>query len=59
MSPMEYFNVVTEYSAYAVGYITDGWTKELNIKARSPDEAMMETQNAIGDICNITYVERM
>ena len=58
MSPTDLFKVVTSFGNYLVGYIVDGWTKEISIRARSPGEAMVIVQNIIGDICNVTYVER-
>ena len=58
MSPLDLFNTVTEEGSYIVGYLVDGWTREIHLKARSPAEAMMVTQNFIGNICNVTYVER-
>ena len=59
MSPIDMFKVITEKGSYLIGYLVDGWTRELNITARSPSEAMTKTQNAIGSILNVTYVERM
>lgn len=58
MSPVEMFNVVTEKGSYIVGYLFDGWTKTMDIIARSPSEAMMETQKILGSICAVTFVER-
>jgi len=58
MSPVELFNTVTEKGSYIVGYIIDGWTKEINIIAKCPSEAMMRVQNMIGDICNVTFIEK-
>lgn len=58
MSPVELFNVVTEKGSYIIGYLADGWTKEITVIARSPMEAMMKTQNIIKTIHNVTFVER-
>lgn len=58
MSPVEMFNAVTEKGSYIVGYLFDGWTREMSIIARSPSEAMMTVQNLLGSICNVTFVER-
>lgn len=58
MSPVELFNNVTEKGSYIVGYIVDGWTRELNINAKCPSEAMMIVQNICGSICGVTFVER-
>lgn len=59
MSPIDMFSVVTEFGIYVIGYISDGWTREIRCSARSPDEAMMITQNVIGDICCVVYVEKI
>ena len=53
MSPVELFKAVTEKGSYIIG-----WTKEIQLEARSPDEAMLLTQNRIGNITNVVYVER-
>ena len=58
MSPVELFNIITEKGSYIIGYLADGWTKEIIIRARCPNEAMIKVQNIIGDICNVTFVER-
>lgn len=58
MSPLEYFKIVTEKGSYLIGYLVDGWTKEICLEVGSPSEAMMITQNMMGDIINVTYVER-
>lgn len=58
MSPVELFKAVTEKGSYIIGYLVDGWTKEIQLEARSPDEAMLLTQNQIGNITNVVYVER-
>ena len=58
MSPIELFNAITEKGIYTVGYLVDGWTKEIIIRARCPNEAMIKVQNAIGSICNVTFIER-
>ena len=59
MSPVDLFNNVTEKGSYIIGYLVDGWTKEISITARCPSEAMMVTQNIIGEICNVTFIERI
>ena len=58
MSPLSMFQVVTEKSNYVVGYIADGWTRELVLPAKTPRELMMRVQNAIGDILSVTFIER-
>ena len=58
MSIVEIFSAVVERGIYRVGYIDDGWTKEISCEAGSPTEAMMVTQNMLGNICGVTYVER-
>lgn len=58
MPPVNLFDSVTEKGSYTVGYIVDGWTKELVFQAKSPNELMMKTQNELGDISNVTFVER-
>lgn len=58
MSPVDMFSVVTEKGSYAVGYIVDGWTIEIVLQAKAPNELMMKVQNIIGDICSVTFVER-
>lgn len=58
MSPIELFNAITEPGNYTVSYLQDGWTMELQINARSPENAMCRVQNVLGDICSVTYVER-
>lgn len=59
MSPVEMFNMaVTEKGSYIVGYLVDGFTKEILIRAKCPGEAMMKTQNILGGICRVTFVER-
>ena len=50
--------MVTEKSNYVVGYIADGWTRELVLPAKTPRELMMRVQNAIGDILSVTFIER-
>lgn len=55
---LELFNEVTEKGRYKVGYLVDGWTKEFNYEFGSPTEAMMITQNILGNICNVTYIEK-
>lgn len=55
---MEVFNAVTAPGLYCVGYIEDGWTKEIEIRASRPQEAACKVQNRLGDICRVTYVER-
>ncbi len=59
MSPVELFKTITEPGYYAVGYLQDGWTREIRIKAKSPETGMFWAQEALGDICSVTYVERM
>ncbi len=59
MSPVNLFQCVTEKGSYVVGYLLDGWTKELTIQAKTPAELMMRVQNAIGDISPVTYVEQV
>ena len=58
MSIMELFSSVTERGRYRVGYLEDGWTREVFAEFGSPTEAMMITQNLLGNICDVTYVER-
>lgn len=57
MSPVELFTVVIKKGKYTVGYLNDGWTANIEIVAATPTEAMMLTQDKIGGICNVTYVE--
>ncbi len=59
MSPVEMFETVTEKGKYVIGYIVDGWTRQLAVEAARPVEAMVKVQNVIGSICAVTYVERM
>lgn len=58
MSPLSLFSTVKEKGVYVVGYINDGWTFELSIEASKPTELLILTQNIIGDICNVVYVEK-
>lgn len=58
MSVLELFNVVTESGKYVIGYIEDGWAKEFECDVGSPSEAAMVTQNMLGNILDVTYVER-
>lgn len=58
MSPLEFFEIVTEKGSYAIGYLVDGWTKEIQLEARSPGEAMIRVQDLIGDIFRVTYIEK-
>jgi hypothetical protein len=58
VSVIELFSSVTEKGRYIVGYLVDGWTKEILVESSSPSEAMMVTQNILGNICDVTYVER-
>ena len=58
MSPIDFFKIVTEKGSYIIGYLVDGWTKEIRLEARSPGEAMIRTQNILGNITSVTYVER-
>lgn len=58
MSPVEMFKIVTEKGSYVIGYILDGWTRTIEIEAKSPGEAMVYTQNILGSICDVTFVER-
>ena len=58
MSIVELFNVVTEEGRYRIGYIEDGWTQEFICNAGSPSEAMMLTQNYLGNIGNVSYIEK-
>ena len=58
MSPVDLFNVVTEQGSYRVGYLADGWTHEIEIKARCPAEAMVRVQNVLGGIWSVTFVEK-
>ena len=59
MSITELFNTVTEKGRYRVGYLMDGWTKEISCEAGSPSEAMTTVQNILGDILDVTFVEKM
>lgn len=58
MGTVGLFEVVKEKGNYLISYLTDGWTKEIEVEARSPSEAMMKVQNLLGSICNVTFVER-
>ena len=59
MSVLEMFaNEITEKGRYKIGYLEDGWTQAFLCEAGTPSEAMMVTQNKIGNICGVTYVER-
>ena len=58
MSVLELFEVVTKKGRYRVGYIEDGWTQEFICNAGSPSEAMMLTQNFLGNISNVSYIEQ-
>ena len=58
VSPVELFKVITEPGIYTVSYLQDGWTREIQIKAKSPENGMFWTQEALGDICSVTFVER-
>lgn len=58
MTITEIFSIVTERGKYRVGYLMDGWTHEFSCEAGSPAEAMMVTQNFLGNILDVTYVER-
>lgn len=58
MSVIDLFSSVTERGRYRIGYLEDGWTREVVAEAGSPSEAMIVTQNLIGNICGVTYVER-
>ena len=59
MSPVEMFNItVTEKGSYIISYLADGWTRELVLTVSNPQEAMMKTQNLIGSINRVTFVER-
>ena len=58
MSPLSLFAAVEEKGVYTVGYIQDGWTCEVMIEASKPTELLTLTQNKIGDICNVVYVEK-
>lgn len=58
MSPANLFQAVTEKGSYVVGYIADGWTRELTLSAKTPRKLMMRVQSAIGDILSVTYIER-
>ena len=55
---VELFSAVVEKGSYRIGYLDDGWTRELTCEASSPGEAMMITQNLLGNIVDVTYVER-
>lgn len=57
MSPVEMFNSVAEKGSYTIGYLCDGWTRELVITARSPMDAMMQVDRILGSISRVTYVE--
>lgn len=59
MSVLELFNSVTEKGRYVIGYLEDGWTKEVFADFSSPSEAMMITQNILGNICGVTYIEKV
>ena len=52
------FDAVTERGFYRIGYIFDGWTMEFDCEVGTPGEAMMVTQNLLGNILDVTYVER-
>ena len=52
------FDAVTEHGFYRIGYIFDGWTMEFNCEVGTPGEAIMVTQNLLGNILDVTYVER-
>lgn len=58
MSVLELFGVVTEKGRYRIGYIEDGWTQEFICNAETPSEAMMLTQNFLGNIANVSYIEQ-
>ena len=53
------FEEVNERARYRIGYIEDGWTQEFVCTAGTPSEAMMLTQNFLGNILDVTYVEKM
>ncbi len=55
----ELFGAVTERGRYRIGYLIDGWTKEISCEAGSPGEAMVSVQNILGNILDVTYVEKM
>ena len=58
MSPVDIFkNSVTGKGGYIVGYIYDGWTRELVITARNPMDAMMQVDRILGSLSRVTYVE--
>lgn len=59
MSPANLFQIVTEKGSYLVGYIEDGWAKELVFQAKTPSELMMRVQNMLGFISSVTYVEKI
>lgn len=52
------FDAITEQAHYRIGYLVDGWTMEFECDVGSPTEAMMVTQNLLGNILDVTYVER-
>lgn len=54
--PLELFEDIPP-GRYTVGYLVDGWTKEVTVEGNSPTEILMKTQNALGSICGVTYVE--
>lgn len=58
MSVTELFSVVSERGRYKISYLVDGWTQDFVCEVGSPTEAMMVTQNKLGDICGVTYVEK-
>lgn len=58
MSPVEMFCEITERGLYLIGYLMDGGTHQIEIEAKNPSEGMIKTQNLIGNICNVTFVER-
>ena len=59
MTVVEMFNSVTERGRYRIGYLEDGWTREVFAEFGSPNEAMMITQNILGNILDVTYIERI
>lgn len=59
MSVMELFSSVTEKGRYRINYLEDGWTREIFVEVSTPSEALMVTQNILGDICGVTYIEKV
>lgn len=52
------FDVITTPGTYTIGYLSDGWTREMTLTVHNRMDAMMQIDRKLGSIAPVTYVEK-